>query len=1437
MVTAIASQQTGQPFNQRQNHKIKSEKYKELLKQKKEQLNKLYGRDEQKSKVNKASTNIKKFPKQQLADRKERRTQKIRDLKGDKKRLDNPLQNPHQKLLHSLKKTDVSVPAPFLQSSTAPRVLVPDFKVHPETFDTGSVDDQWMGSVAKRRDGEFITAWVDYRNSEPWEGIYAQRFTRLGEPIGNNFKVSSDDVWFSDELAPSIACTPRGDFVIVWHADYIYAQLYNSDGTPKGENFMVNSEENWPEYIPPSVAMDTTGVFVVTWYGYTEFAEGVFARWFKADGEPLSDEICVNADTPPGDVPSGVNNPFNEEWPTTNYRFTPNSPPSPSNYTIDTFPLGLTPITGGTVLESLTDADDAYEIIEIPFPFRFYGEEYSDNLAVTTNGLLVFGDQDNIETYNNQYIPSAYPPNNFIAPFWDDLVVPSTARVRYRTTGSEPNRVVTIQWRNVQQYNGPTSRLTFQIKLYETSNIIELLYSTTDNVFDYTPSYTLGLEGQGSGRSIYTYPSQPSVAIDYNGKSVIAFTGYDEEDNYAVFARSYAPLGAPDGEIFKVNRELYYPEAELGALSAKDSAGNFAIAWWGYDDEEGYNGIYFQRYDKNRIAVGPTVAVNNGETWAEYLRPSLAMEPSGSFVIGFLGGGPDDDGFLGMKYSSDGNPVSPVLYFNLPNEDYTYPEYWSPAVGIDISKEIVGAWTGYGNFSLDIFGRCFGDDGTALCEPFMINDDLDIIGANQLISSIGADTSGNFIVVWLENRLMSNGIYFQRYNKNGTPLGISTKVSDIGEYFYYYTAIDIAVAPDGRFVIAWSDYSGYVHNVFAQRYNSDGTPIGNIFQVNTTSAEGVWQTSIAIADNGNFVITWHTWNSTYYYDIYAKLFDFNGNPLTSEILVNDDALSSIDQWKPAVAMVSNGQFIIVWSDDRNYNTYGSDIYGQRFSASGLKLGSNFRINNDITNSSQDNPTIGADKNGNFVVTWMDYRNGVPDIYHQRFDINGTRLSLEDIKVNDLPLYSYSGKPSISVDRDGSYIIVWDDIFNIIGQQYDIMAKRFRNNFFISSTQPPSLKWSPDVAIAAGRIYTTWTDRLRTPKTNLDVWANVIKEEGPVYIKYFSLTQDSLNKKAVKLKPKKFPGETIKRIPMPNAGNIRDSVYGKVFTPRGGLTIGIPRPDSATSYGWVRWKKGSNAQKAFPHTGSARGFTTLGNRPFVKEQKNLKVSKHDNRLLGEQHALKINIAASDIGITPRGFGDLVFADTSDTANPCYGKTIRQIARLVDTSLTYWKRYPSTHFTKLCNCLNKINIAFADPIDTVSTKPLVIKGKRYLADVPYLLPSTEETMLSIIDIAYYGGELPDEFKLEQNYPNPFNPSTTIKFSIPVPSLVTLNVYNILGQEVVRLLDREHIVDGEHEIEFNASGLASGVYFYRIAVEGFEEDGEDVTYNSIRKMILIK
>jgi len=89
------------------------------------------------------------------------------------------------------------------------------------------------------------------------------------------------------------------------------------------------------------------------------------------------------------------------------------------------------------------------------------------------------------------------------------------------------------------------------------------------------------------------------------------------------------------------------------------------------------------------------------------------------------------------------------------------------------------------------------------------------------------------------------------------------------------------------------------------------------------------------------------------------------------------------------------------------------------------------------------------------------------------------------------------------------------------------------------------------------------------------------------------------------------------------------------------------------------------------------------------------------------------------------------------------------------------------------------------------------------------------------------IPSNFSLSQNFPNPFNPSTIISYSVPKASFVAIKVYDLLGREVVTLVNEQKSV-GNYQVEFNAKGLPSGIYFYKMDAGNFSET---------KKLLLLK
>jgi hypothetical protein len=140
------------------------------------------------------------------------------------------------------------------------------------------------------------------------------------------------------------------------------------------------------------------------------------------------------------------------------------------------------------------------------------------------------------------------------------------------------------------------------------------------------------------------------------------------------------------------------------------------------------------------------------------------------------------------------------------------------------------------------------------------------------------------------------------------------------------------------------------------------------------------------------------------------------------------------------------------------------------------------------------------------------------------------------------------------------------------------------------------------------------------------------------------------------------------------------------------------------------------------------------------------------------------------------------------------------------------------------INNLGTFFWTPTDAQRGVwwPLVI-GVRDYADTVRTSSNIATAGVSVED----EGKVPTEYALFQNYPNPFNPSTVIKYGIPKESMVSLKIFNSIGEEIATLVNRmQHA--GYYKHEFNASKLNSGIYFYRLQAGDFV---------SIKKMMYIK
>ena len=187
-----------------------------------------------------------------------------------------------------------------------------------------------------------------------------------------------------------------------------------------------------------------------------------------------------------------------------------------------------------------------------------------------------------------------------------------------------------------------------------------------------------------------------------------------------------------------------------------------------------------------------------------------------------------------------------------------------------------------------------------------------------------------------------------------------------------------AVAYDSQsdFIVVWWSFGSSGTDtsdgsVQGQRYNARGTPVGGEFQINTYTTNRQSLPAVAADSAGNFVVVWQSAGSSGTdasgYSVQARLFDSAGTPLGAEFEVNSYTTSS--QRNPAVALDSQGDFVVAWD---SYGSYGTDaanlsVQAQRFDANGTPVGGQFQVNT-FTTSLQNNAALAVGPAGDFVVT-------------------------------------------------------------------------------------------------------------------------------------------------------------------------------------------------------------------------------------------------------------------------------------------------------------------------------------------------------------------------------------------------------------------------------------------------------------------------------------
>ena len=420
---------------------------------------------------------------------------------------------------------------------------------------------------------------------------------------------------------------------------------------------------------------------------------------------------------------------------------------------------------------------------------------------------------------------------------------------------------------------------------------------------------------------------------------------------------------------------------------------------------------------------------------------SVIRNPDGSFVVVWVRNQSYFEEVYGQRFGAGGDKTGEPFLVSQEGYGLTYPA--SSAIARHESGSFVVVWSGHvADGYADILARRFSVAGVPQGDQFVVNT---YTTGRQYNPSVTATGNGEFVVVWTTTHTKEGSdydleLYGRRFGSDGTPNADDFHVNTFTTTTQNHARIDSR--GDGSFVVVWDSggldsYSafdgpdGAYLAVSARRFDDDGDAIGNEFVVNTFTTYSEWYPDVAVKSDGSFVVVWETqygnefpggpYGTILSHSVTMRRYDGDGDPLGDEEHIN--VIEEGNQGRPAVAMDSNGGYVVVWESADTYNTLDlrdhlTGIFGRAFDGSGQAEGGDFHVNT-YTTSVQKDASVATDGNGGFVIVW----NGTASYSGQYgFDyINGVGARLFQKGAGGAPLL-------VTKDDDGH---VWDDDNQIV----------------------------------------------------------------------------------------------------------------------------------------------------------------------------------------------------------------------------------------------------------------------------------------------------------------------------------------------------------------------------------------------------------------------
>jgi len=326
-------------------------------------------------------------------------------------------------------------------------------------------------------------------------------------------------------------------------------------------------------------------------------------------------------------------------------------------------------------------------------------------------------------------------------------------------------------------------------------------------------------------------------------------------------------------------------------------------------------------------------------------------------------------------------------------------EDWHPAVAWNQeASQYLVVWTDGRNYDtrgLDIYGQRVALDGRPVGRDFRISGRK--LASDEMNPEVVWNQEDNqYLVVWEDGRNYDTrglDIYGRRVGSDGKPIGAEIRIS--GRKLAS-DEVKPAVAwnqEDNQYLVVWTDGRNWEtrgDDIYGRRVGSDGKPVGRDFRITkgrTISHEGTPEVVWSQATK-QYLVVWTDGRNQELrgYDIYGRRVGSDGRPVGADIRISGPKATTED-WSPAVAWnPAANQYLVVWTDGRNWETSEDDIYGRRLGSDGRPIGGDFRISSRKEESATEPDVAWNQANLQYLVVWEDWRNWetrFSDIYGQR----------------------------------------------------------------------------------------------------------------------------------------------------------------------------------------------------------------------------------------------------------------------------------------------------------------------------------------------------------------------------------------------------------------------------------------------------------------------